>query len=305
VAAYKRDITAFLQWLKQNRNLNEEFPTRQDISDFLAYRRKKGDRSTSCARTLASLRGWFSWLKDSGFATNDPCDAVHNPQKGKQLPTVLSSGEISRMLSNAKSKKEIAVLEMLYGGGLRVSELVGLNTADVNLEQGYLKCLGKGSKERIVPIGRAAVKALREYMDEERAAAAALAAKPVKAKRGRKRLAIAVCEEQKGEPVFRDKNGARLSRLVVWQIVKRIAEKAGVTKSLSPHTLRHSFATHLLENGADLRSVQELLGHASVVTTQLYTHVSRQHLKKAYESAQSQFVNTLHPDGISAPFANQ
>ncbi len=305
VAAYRRDITAFLQWVKQNRNLNEELPTRQDISDFLAYRRKKGDRSTSCARTLASLRGWFSWLKDSGFANSDPCDAVHNPQRGKQLPTVLSSGEISRMLSNARSKKEIAVLEMLYGGGLRVSELVGLNTTDVNLEQGYLKCLGKGSKERIVPIGRAAMKALREYMDEERAAAAALAAKPVKAKRGRKRLVTAVSEEQKGEPVFRDKNGARLSRLVVWQIVKRIAEKAGVTKSLSPHTLRHSFATHLLENGADLRSVQELLGHASVVTTQLYTHVSRQHLKKAYESAQSQFVNTLHPDGISAPFANQ
>lgn len=300
VAAYKRDIGFFLEWMKQNRSAREGNPTRQDISDFLAHRRKKGDRPTSNARTLASLRGWFSWLKDSGFATSDPSDAVHNPQKGKQLPTVLTNGEILRMLNAAKTTKEIAVIELLYGGGLRVSELVGLNTADINLDQGYLKCLGKGNKERIVPIGRAAVKAIKEYVEEERAAAAALAAQPVKPKRGRKRLVVAVSEEQKGEPVFRDKNGSRLSRLVVWQMVKRIAEKAGVTKSLSPHTLRHSFATHLLENGADLRSVQELLGHSSVVTTQLYTHVSRQHLKKAYESAQSQFVNTLHPDAFPA-----
>ena len=300
VAAYKRDIGFFLKWMKQNRTAREENPTRQDISDFLAYRRKRGDRPTSNARTLASLRGWFGWLKDSGFATNDPSDAVHNPQKGKQLPTVLTNGEILRILNAAKTTKEIAVIELLYGGGLRVSELVGLNTADINLEQGYLKCLGKGNKERIVPIGRAAVKAIKDYLAEERAAAAALAARPTKPKRGRKRLVTAVSEEEKGDPVFRDKNGSRLSRLVVWQMVKRIAEAAGVTKSLSPHTLRHSFATHLLENGADLRSVQELLGHSSVVTTQLYTHVSRQHLKKAYESAQTQFVNTLHPDAFSA-----
>lgn len=303
VAAYRRDIGAFIQWFKQHRQPMAE-PTRADISDYLAYRRKKGDRPTSCARTLASLRGWFVWLKDSGFASHDPSDAVFNPQKGKQLPTVLSSSEISRILSAATSKKEIAVLELLYGGGLRVSELVGLNLSDINLDQGFLKCLGKGSKERIVPIGRAAVAALRNYIAEEQEQARLLAERPAKPKRGRKSLKEINAQFQTvpvQQPVFRDSKGERLSRLVVWQMVKRIATNAHVTKSLSPHTLRHSFATHLLENGADLRSVQELLGHSSVVTTQLYTHVSRQHLKKAYESAQTQFVSTAHPEPHSPP----
>jgi integrase/recombinase XerD len=303
VAAYRRDITSFLRWMKQNRSTSQDDPGRTDISDYLAYRRKKGDRPTSCARTLASLRGWFSWLKDSGFATHDPSDAVHNPQKGKQLPTVLSSNEITRMLAVAQSKKEIAILELLYGGGLRVSELVGLNKGDINLDQGYLRCMGKGNKERIVPIGRAAVSAIRAYIEEDQEVARVHAERAAKPKRGRKRLDANqnASTVQGMEPVFRDSNRMRLSRLVIWQMVKRIAAKAGVTKSLSPHTLRHSFATHLLENGADLRSVQELLGHASVVTTQLYTHVSRQHLKKAYESAQSQFVNTHQPDELSPP----
>jgi len=301
VAAYKRDIEAFLQWMKSTKRPIDQIPSRGDISDFLAYRRKKGDRPSSCARTLASLRGWFGWLKDSGLSSDDPCEAVHNPQKGKQLPTVLTSSEVNRILAAAKTKKETAIIELLYGGGLRVSELVGLNRSDVNLDQGFLRCLGKGSKERIVPIGRAAVSAIRAYIEEERASYEAALAVPQKPKRGRKRLNNPVQPQPGEEPIFRDSHRARLNRVVVWQMIKRLAKKAGITKDLSPHTLRHSFATHLLENGADLRSVQELLGHSSVVTTQLYTHVSRQHLKKAYESAQSQFVNTPAPDAFSPP----
>ena len=162
--------------------------------------------------------------------------------------------------------RERVAVELLYGAGLRVSELVRLNWSDISLGQGYVRCFGKGSKERVVPIGSMASEALRTYR-------------------------AGIGPENKtnlrtGQPVFCNRKGKRLSRLVVWQIIKRLAAKAGITKKLSPHTLRHSFATHLIENGADLRAVQELLGHTSVVTTQLYTHVSRVHLRRAYESAQ-------------------
>lgn len=310
VAAYRRDITAFLLWFQKSKGQTPPFPTRLDISDYLAYRRKKGDQTSSCARVLASLRGWFGWQKNSAMAQTDPCDAVYNPQKAKKLPTVLSTSEVTRMLKAAANPREVAILEMLYAGGLRVSELIGLNKEDLNLDQGMVRCLGKGQKERIVPIGRPAVTALRTYIEDEKRAHETAEAKKrsAPAKRGRK--SNAERDRQYGgedsdpqkEPVFRDSHRQRLSRLVVWQTIKRIATKAGVTKDLSPHTLRHSFATHLLENGADLRSVQELLGHSSVVTTQLYTHVSRQHLKKAYDSAQSQFVNTLVTEPISPPF---
>lgn len=309
LAAYRRDINAFLLWFQKARGSQATFPSRLDISDYLVYRRKKGDQPSSCARTLASLRGWFGWLKNSGMAATDPCDAVHNPQKAKRLPTVLSTNEITRMLKAAASAREIAILEMLYAGGLRVSELIGLNKEDVNFDQGFVRCLGKGQKERIVPIGKAAVSALRFYMEEEKIAQEVAEKKKqsAPAKRGRKSSSERdrqYCQQNQDpmkEPVFRDSHSQRLSRLVVWQTIKRIANRAAVTKDLSPHTLRHSFATHLLENGADLRSVQELLGHTSVVTTQLYTHVSRQHLKKAYDSAQSQFVNTLAIEPVSPP----
>jgi integrase/recombinase XerD len=198
----------------------------------------------------------------------------------------------------------------MYGCGLRVSELVGLNLSDLNIAQGYIKCFGKGSKERIVPVGKEAISALAIYRNEieelknaklkqaleEREASIG---KPRKRGRPRKEIVIAAASSKKSdsrsrrpikeEPLFKDEQGQRLSRLVVWQIVKRLSQKAGIKKSISPHTLRHSFATHLLENGADLRAVQELLGHANLVTTQLYTHVSRAHLKSAYTQAQLNF----------------
>ena len=218
---------------------------------------------------LASLRGWFAWQRALGLRHDDPCDGFQNPQKAKHLPIVLTPQEVASLIACAERPKDRLIIELLYGAGLRVSELVQLDIKDINLNQGFVRCLGKGSKERIVPFGSQASNALTQYLPE----------------------ATTFCKEKNGksQPLFIDRQGQRLTRLVVWQTIKRLAARANINKSLSPHSLRHSFATHLLEGGADLRAVQELLGHSSVVTTQLYTHVSKSHLRKAYQSAQQNF----------------
>ncbi len=306
-AAYQRDITTFIVWLNSSELLADlQMPTHSDITRYLSHLKLLGKKSSSMARILASLRGWFSWMTATGLEEKDPCLSVFNPQRGFSLPTVLTVNEVSRVIASCESVRDRAILELLYGGGLRVSELVGLNVQDVSLEQGYVKCLGKGRKERIVPIGEAARKAISAHLSEiskkhEASLQAVIetqASRPKRRKRGRPKLTRAqktikpVKQAPHKTPLFLDNHGSRLTRLVVWQIVKRASARAGLSKQPSPHTLRHSFATHMLENGADLRSVQELLGHSSVVTTQLYTHVSRGHLKKAYESAQAQFNST-------------
>ena len=180
------------------------------------------------------------------------------------------------MIRAADKTRDRLIIELLYGAGLRVSELVKLDWKDVNQSQGFIRCLGKGSKERIVPFGEQAAICLKQFLTE-----------PVPAQKLTTRGAAPL--NARAVPLLLDKHGKRLSRLVVWQVIKRMAVKAKINKTLSPHTLRHSFATHLLENGADLRAVQELLGHSSVVTTQLYTHVSRGHLRRAYQNAQQNF----------------
>lgn len=316
--AYDRDIQAFIDWFRTE--FDETLPARGSIQAYLLQLKSLGQKPTSTARTLASLRGWFAWLVHNGRFETDPCDAVSNPQLGHTLPTVLTQTEVERILDQCRAARDKAIVELLYAGGLRVSELVGLDVSDVNLDQGYVRCLGKGRKERIVPIGKAAVSALREFLSKEkmgttggtelegtgsdgthksersgkteRSAKVERPRKRGRPKLNKKKAKPAEVGRTPRHPLFRDSAGARLSRLVVWQSIKRLAKAAGIARNMSPHTLRHSFATHLLENGADLRSVQELLGHASVVTTQLYTHVSRNHLKKAYESAQSHFGDT-------------
>ncbi|MBZ0185933.1 MAG: tyrosine recombinase [Candidatus Obscuribacterales bacterium] len=305
VAAYYRDLSAFLEWHRHEYLTTDKFPERTDISNYLSVLNKRSQKAATVARVLASLRGWFGWLTSCGLIDSDPSQIVYNPQQGRKLPIVLTIDEVKRMLEACPSLRDRAILELLYGGGLRVSELINLSLDDISLEHGSVKCLGKGNKERIVPIGKAAIEAIAAYINCSQARNPQPKPKRkvgrprIKKTAGRKRqielsgydppAPRARLEKFSGEPVFLDGSGSKLSRTIVWRIMKRVADKAGIKKTLSPHTLRHSFATHLIERGADLRVVQELLGHSSVVTTQLYTHISRSHLKHAYERAQSHF----------------
>lgn len=294
--AYQRDLSHFVGWYKTQPTA-KVFPVRGDISRYLLALKKEGHVPSSLARKLASLRGWFSWLKATGKSKSDPVETFETPHKQKKLPQVMSAPEMLSLLEACKTPKEKAIIELMYGAGLRVSELVGLKKIDVSLSQSYVKCLGKGSKERIVPIGKEAVQAIKDYLalvdSEKKKEEQRLALEAGKPKRGRPARKTPskskLTNQNKADYLFSGAGGEKLSRLVVWQTIKRLAQRASLDKPISPHTLRHSFATHLLENGADLRAVQELLGHANLVTTQLYTHVSRAHLKAAYDQAQKGF----------------
>ena len=285
--AYDNDISSFIEWLaKENCK-----PERSGLTRYLQYVKSQGLQASTLARRLATLRGWFDWQKDNQLIKTDPTEGIMNPKLARHLPQVLSTNEVNNMVKAAQTPRDTVIVELLYGAGLRVSELVTLKINDVNLSHGYVRCIGKGSKERIVPIGRAAITAIQAYLKNNERFAPALA-QPEKKKRGRPRREKEIVNNTRRKlrdnspPLLADRKGKNISRLVVWQVIKRLAQSAHLKKDLSPHTLRHSFATHLLENGADLRVVQELLGHSSIVTTQLYTHISRKHLKKAYMSAQ-------------------
>lgn len=269
--AYKRDIEAFIRWFKNNPGPLD----RHTLARFLQWLKTEGQSATTLSRRLATLRGWFEWQRLDHKLESDPCEGIRNPKAPRKLPQVLTVKEISAMIAQCRNAKEKVIVELLYGAGLRVSELTDLCLKDVNLTHGYLRCIGKGSKERIVPIGGAATTALKEYIASEERLSRRM--EPQSARKGRLPLP---------QFLLSDRQGKKINRLVLWQTVRRVAQKAGVKKTLSPHTLRHSFATHMLENGADLRVVQELLGHSSIVTTQLYTHISRSHLKRAYNNAQ-------------------
>jgi len=258
--AYQRDLESYSD------SLSGKDSNRQELISYLSNLSRQGKKPSTVARNLATLKGWFIWQKASGLRIDDPSQNLLSPQKAKYLPQILTPSEIELLLQAGKNLRERLIIELLYGAGLRVSELVNLNWSDINLSQSNIKCFGKGSKERIVPIGKLALKAILQYRDEM-------------SKLWGNKTSFNC-------PVFINRRGQRLSRLVVWQIVKRLARDAKLHKKPTPHTLRHSFATHLLENGADLRVVQELLGHANIITTQLYTHLSRAHLKRTYQQAQ-------------------
>lgn len=267
IVSYERDLHSYLNYLKTVEvivDLNEV--QRYQIVRFLAKLKDDGKSSKTLARHIASIRAFHQFLLREKAVDNDPTVHLETPQQERSLPKVLNIQEVEKLLDSPKAndhygKRDKAMIELLYATGIRVSELIGLNLGDVHLTMGFVRCMGKGSKERIIPLGRTATAALQDYLDHGR---------------------HIFLKKQKDDALFLNHLGKRLTRQGFWKILKRLSAEAGITKELTPHTLRHSFATHLLENGADLRAVQEMLGHADISTTQIYTHVTKTRLKDVY-----------------------
>ena len=250
VEAYTSDMESFFSQV----TVEPAHVSTQDIIDYLSVNDRLSKRSQS--RLLSSFRSFFDWLVMEGDRKDNPCDPIDSPKLGRYLPEVLSVEEVTSIIDSVdiskwNGKRDRAVLEILYGCGLRVSEAVGLKISNVYLEEGFVRVVGKGDKERIVPMGEMAAEAVKEY----------LAARPEPA------------SPQYDDILFLNRFGKAISRVALFSMVKRQAMAAGVNKEISPHTFRHSFATHLIENGADLRVVQEMLGHESILTTEIYTHI--------------------------------
>lgn len=263
--SYGRDLRQYSQFLEED-DANLDAVSRTTILNYLLFLQKQGKATATIARRLAALKAFYQFLVREKRIKSDPTANLESPKLEKRLPRVLTVKEVERLLAQPdpaqpSGMRDRAMLELLYATGIRVSELVSLNVGDVNLEAGYIRCAGKGSKERIVPLGSLAIQSVREYLNH-----------------GRSKLV----KDREETALFVNHHGHRLTRQGFWKIVKRYADDARIEKEITPHTLRHSFATHLLENGADLRSVQEMLGHADISTTQIYTHVTRGRLKEVY-----------------------
>ena len=253
VASYCRDVGGMLEAFKGY--LPKEIRT-EHLERYLSKRIADGLSKRSQARLLSALRSFFNWCIEEGDLKDNPCDRIDAPKLGKYLPAVLSVEEVDAIISSVDTRtatglRNRAILEVLYGCGLRVSECTGLLLSHVHLDEGYVDVVGKGNKQRIIPLGEMAADAIRNY----------LPARPEPAAR--------TCEDF----LFLNRNGRPLSRVYVFDLVKDRAMAAGIHKEISPHTFRHSFATHLIEGGADLRIVQEMLGHESILTTEIYTHI--------------------------------
>ena len=270
--AYRSDLLQFGRFLA-GRGGDAVTASAADLSDFLAYLAAGDGRPAASPATIhrkaACLRSFYRHLRREGVRDSDPTAAISSPRRGRRLPKVLNRAEVARLLEQPKGTeptdlRDRALLELMYACGLRASEAISLELGDVDLEAGVLRARGKGSKERVVPIGRAAVEATRIYVE-----------------RGRRRLLRGKLESH----LFVNFRGERLTRQGLYKIVRRHATGAGLADRMSPHTLRHTFATHLLAGGCDLRSVQEMLGHADVATTQLYTHLTSERLKDVYFKA--------------------
>jgi len=267
VVAYGRDLEKFRKFAAERGQKLEEV-TRDQLVDFLSTLYRSGLDSRSVARHLVSLRNFFRFAQIEGFVAEDPAALVETPRFRMRLPRHLSVEEVNRLLAqpdltNPVGMRDRAMIELLYSAGLRVSELVNLRVSDLQLEQGFVRCIGKGDKERLVPMGKSAIAALREYLEGARQALSERA--------------------EASSYLFLNRFGERISRVGFWKKLAAYGRQAGLRMKLKPHMLRHSFATHLLERGADLRSVQQMLGHADIATTQIYTHVMKDRLKEIYK----------------------
>lgn len=287
VEAYERDLSQFTGFISDH-GLSVTSVTSKLLRDYLARLAEAGLAPRSVARKLSAIKMFLRYLVDSGKLFRDPGENVQGPRLPRKLPEVLNFEEVKRVLDVTKTAaqkvggkkterqretalalalRDTALIEVLYGAGLRISELISLKVGDLYLAEGFLRVIGKGDKERIVPLGRPAVEAVRRYVDS---------------RPGRGNLMKTGSQDR--HILFRNSRGGPLSRMGAWKIIHGYVLAAGIKKHVTPHTFRHSFATHLLEGGADLRAVQEMLGHASISTTEIYTHVDRSYLREVYRS---------------------
>lgn len=263
IQAYGRDLRSFNENL-QKRGLPIESALSKDITEFMWSRKEAGIAANSISRALVAIRVFYRFLLREQKIKQDPTNILDSPKLWKRIPDVLNIDEVERLITKPDTKdllgvRDRAMLELLYATGLRVSEIVSLNISDLNRDVGFLRCVGKGSKERIVPMGKKAQDAIAVYLEKIRPKL--LGSKP------------------STNGLFLTRLCKKMTRQMLWKLIKKYARLANIKKDVSPHTLRHSFATHLLERGADLRIVQELLGHANISTTQIYTHVDKERLK--------------------------
>ncbi len=266
IDAYTRDVLRCTAFLRAQGAERAAEITPGILREFVYHLKDLGLAGSSIRRNISALRTWFRVMLAEGLVTHDPTERLDSPQRWRTLPEVLAVGEVLALLAapgldERLAFRDRAMLEIAYGAGLRVSEWIGLALKDVMLDEGLVRVLGKGNKERLVPIGRSAIGAVAVYIRELRP----------------------VLERGEGKGVlFLNGQGRPLTRMGAWKILRKYVEMAGITTHVSPHTLRHSFATHLLEGGADLRAVQEMLGHADIATTQIYTHVDREYLRSVH-----------------------
>jgi integrase/recombinase XerD len=268
VASYGFDLERLRSYLAQHGAARLEDVTPDMLHGYVRDLFDVGFAATSIQRTLSSLRAYFSFVVSEGFLRQDPTELLESPKSSRYLPSVLSVGEISGIMESVDTKKrggarDRALLETLYATGMRVSELSTLTMERVLASDGLVRVTGKGSKERLVPIGETALAWINEYVGAER---------------------LSFSKPHTDNSVFLNVRGGKLSRMAIWKIIRKYVRLAGIRKHVSPHTFRHSFATHLLEGGADLRAVQEMLGHSNIVTTEIYTHVDREYLKEVHRS---------------------
>ena len=267
ITSYRRDLHEYITYLEKTGYASIDGIDRSVILNHLQRLKDSGKSSRTVSRHISSIRSFHQFLLREKVATQDPTVHLELPKLEQKLPRVLSVDEVDTLISipdcsKPQGVRDQALLEILYGTGMRVSELIGLNLEDIHISMGFVRVFGKGGKERIIPLGGGAITACKRYIEEVRPLFTA---------------------KQKGvEALFVNMRGTRLTRQGCWKLLKAHALQAGIQKELTPHILRHSFATHLIENGADLRAVQEMLGHSDISTTQIYTHVSRSRLKEVY-----------------------
>ena len=266
VDAYVRDINKMAKYfLDLEKSKNIKSVSYEDFQNYLAHLNDEKIKARSQSRVISSIRAFYKFLIIEKEIDNNPSELLETPKTGKKLPEFLTVDEVNQLVneinrSKPEGERNLAILEVLYGCGLRVSELIELKLSEIYWKEGFIRIIGKGNKERLVPLGKTATKHLKIYINEIR-------------------VHNKVNEESK-DHVFLNKNGNKISRVMIFKIIKALTSKAGIKKNISPHTLRHSFATHLVEGGADLRAVQEMLGHQSITTTEIYTHLDRSYLKQ-------------------------